>query len=215
MSCVTEQHRSGYTGVAGELADSLTTPETDSPGVSEDLLYGGETTVAQLSIPDGRLIATTHRLLVVTPNTDGANLRTAHRANVQRLGRATNGRQFLRPTVYAFGGGVAGMALGSAFSLDGLGETVPSDGPAAGVLGPLGTALELASLLDELLIALGAVCLLVGTIIATVWLLVRQSVVVVRVAGRETIRVPAGSLDATRVERFSTDAGFEFDDGPL
>lgn len=179
---------------------------------TDGLLYGGETTVATLAIPDGRIVATSHRLLILTPEGDGPNMRTVDRPNVAGFSRRTNGRQFLRPTAYAFGGGLTAILLGSTLSLDGLSESVPTDGPAAGLLGPIGTLLDLVGLLDELLVAVGAIGVLIGSVIATVWLLVRESVIVVRVAGDDSIRVTAGSLDGRRVKRFASEAGFGFEE---
>ena len=180
---------------------------------ADTLLYAGETAVATLSIPDGQMVATSHRLLILTPDADGPNLRVVQRPNVQRLGQGTNGRQFLRPTVVTMGGGVAAIALGSLLTVESMAEAVPTEGPAAGLLGPIGTLLTLVGVLDELLVAAGAISLLLGTAITVVWLLVRTAVVTVRVAGGETIRVPAGSLDGARIERFAAEADFEYDDG--
>lgn len=196
-------------------ADADPQPVRTDGGSESALLYGGEKVRARLSIPGGQLLATSHRLLVVTPDGDGPNLRVVHRPNVDGLSREVGGRQFLKPLAVSLAGGLFAVVVGSLVSVEGMGDAVPTDSPVGGLLGPVATVLNLFGLIDELLVGIGLLGLLAGVVIATVWLSAREAVVTVRVAGDDSVRVPAGGVTARQVRAFAADAGFTFEDGLL
>lgn len=177
----------------------------------QELTYDGERIDAELQFSNGVLVATSHRLLVVTPAGDGPNLRVVYRPNVERVGRGHGGRRYVRPTVAASGAGVLAFLAGSTLSVES--PTVP-DG-AGGLLGPLGTVFGLVGLVDELLLAGGAVCLLVGVGSAAVWLAARGSVVTVERAGRDPVRVSAPGVTDRQLRAFAREADVAYDDGVL
>lgn len=191
--------------------------EHESSGGSADpiraLTYDGERIDAELRFSDGALVATSHRLLAVTPDGDGPNLRTVHRPNVTGVGRARGGRRFLRPLAATAGVGTLALVGGSLFSVESAADTVPTTEGFGGVLGPIRTLLGLVGVVDELLLLVGALLLLVGVGLAGVWLTVRRPVVVVSRAGSEPMRVPADGVTERRLREFARDADVAYDDG--
>lgn len=177
----------------------------------DSLLYAGETRRAQLPVSNGALVATSHRLLAVTPDGDGPNLRVVQRPNAEAVGRTTSGRRFLRPAVWTLGGGTLAVAAGSVLSLQSMADAVPTVEGFGGVLAPIRTVLSLVGIVDELLLVVGALALLAGVGVVAVWLVVREPVVTVSVAGDEPLRVPAAGVTDRELRAFADDADLQYE----
>jgi hypothetical protein len=178
-------------------------------GSVEYRLFDGETVRRRVSVGGNRVVVTTHRLLAFTPEADGENYRTVDLPNVTGVSAGHEGEtnllyQALRVFLY---GGVL-LAVGVVIDFESF---VPTDvfggtGAAAGRLGLGGLIgmmqqfLSLIARIDEFARVIGALLVLFGTFIVGVYLLTRDPVVVVRVAGDdvEDIVVPAtdGEEDA-------------------
>lgn len=174
------------------------------------LTYAGEEPTATLPVRDGLLVATTHRLLVYTPEGDGANLQTVEAPNVVGVGAGVRGRPELRQTgVFGVLAGVAGLLGGRVVSFETPAEAVPTDVDVLGVGGLLRTVADvvgLLTLLDEALTLFGAVALLAGGVALAAAVTGRRQTVVVVVAGGPDVQVPAGRTDDGEVRAFAEDA---------
>ncbi|MFB6152248.1 MAG: hypothetical protein ABEJ40_10615 [Haloarculaceae archaeon] len=191
-------------GLLGRVVDRLTGREGRAwAGSVEDLLFEGESVRRRVSLGGNRVVVTTHRLLAFTPDADGENYRTVDLPNVTDVRAGHEGETNLlwqagRLFVYA------GLLLAVGFLFD-FGTIVPTDafsgtGAATGRLG-LGSLvgmmrrlLSLIALIDDVARLLGALLVLLGTFVVGVYLLTRERVLVVGVAGDEAddIHVPLG-----------------------
>lgn len=192
---------------------------SDGADASVDaMLYAGEEVRASLPIANGRLVATSHRLLAYAPDTDErATLRAVHRVNVTDVSVTPNGADWLvRPTAYAVIGGLAMVVGGSVVSFDAMGTEMPSSAGAAGIgglLSMIGGLLSVLAMVDDALRVLGSLSLLVGVALMGVYLFTRGRDVVVETEGdADTLRVAAGDVDTEAVERFVADAGLDAGD---
>ncbi len=162
----------------------------------DQLLYAGERVTESVDVGAGRVVVTTHRVLAFTPEGDGANFRTADRPNVEgaRVG-ADGNRRYLRWALGPLLLGALLLAAGSQLSVgDPLSGVDTSGGGTAGTGGIVSTVAgitSLLSLLDELMVAVGAVCLLLAALLVGVYLLGRERLLVVSVEDPD----PAGPLD--------------------
>ncbi len=183
------------------------------------LLYAGEETVASLSVADGTVVATSHRLLVSTPDGGGPNLRVVQGPNVLAVGYQTRGdRETARSAVYAVALGIGSLLLGSVFDLGGAGSAAPSDTDALGVGGLLdaaGLVLSLLGFLDDALVLAGVVAVLLGLGLVGLYVASREPEVVVTVAGDEQLRVSAGPTDEQSTRAFAEAAAVEFEQSGL
>ncbi|WP_135365977.1 hypothetical protein [Halosimplex halophilum] len=169
-------------------------------GSAEDLLYDGETVRERVDLADGnRVVVTTHRLLAFTPDGDGENYRAVELPNVADVRAGHEGDAAL------VGLGVRLGAYGAVLLAVGVfvdfGSFVPTDafaGAGAGRLGMgglLATLQRFLSLLadaDEFARLVGSALVLFAVFVAGVYLLTRDRVLEVAVAGDgDPIRVPA------------------------
>ncbi|SHG48506.1 hypothetical protein [Halobaculum gomorrense] len=198
-------------GAAGRGGDARATSGTDSV---ESLLYAGEEVRASLPVADGRLVATSHRVLAFAPDADPderATLRAVHRVNVTDVSPSSTATDWLvRPIAYAVGGGLAMVLGGSMVSLDSMRATTPEGAGAAGLGGLLsmvGSVLSVLSLVDDVLRVLGALSLLLGAALMGVYAATRGREVVVETEGEaDTLRLDAAGVDDDAVDRFRADA---------
>ncbi|MFC7097946.1 hypothetical protein [Halobaculum marinum] len=189
----------------------------DGPGgpVDDTLLYAGEEPQADLSVADGRLVATSHRVLAYAPDDDErATLRDVHRVNVREVRLSSTGTDWLvRPIAYCVLGGLAMVLGGSMVSFDAMSTTMPEGAGATGVgglLSMIGGVLSVLALVDDLLRVGGALTLLVGAALLGVYAYTRGREVVVKTEGEaDTLRVDAGDADGDAVERFRAKAELE------
>ena len=190
-----------------EFEDGSAAPD---PELAE-LLYAGERVEATLDVDGGRLVRTSHRLLVHTPDADGRTLAVVQRPNVEGLSAATSGRAgFVSPALKAILVGVILVGAGATVPVDGMASTAPSAGGAGatgmgGTVALLGQLLSWLSVLDDLLRLLGALVMLVGVALLGLYLRSRRREVVVSVAGDEDLRLPAADVTAEDVARLAPD----------
>lgn len=183
------------------------------------LLYDGERVVESVALGGDRVVVTSHRLLALTPETDGANFRAVDLPNVEGVRVSTDGtRRYLRWTVRPLVLGLLLLLGGSLIDLDDpLAGTDTSGAGATGAGGIVSTVSSFTSLLavlDEALLAGGAVCLLVVALLLGLYLRSRATSLVVSVAGDDDVRIPAAAgreETATRLEAAIASAG---DDDP-
>ena len=174
------------------------------------LTYAGEEPTATLPVRDGVVVATTHRLLVYTPDGDGVVLQTVDAPNVASLDYTAVGNGRWRPALVASVVGVAGLLAGQTVSVDPP-SVATADSPAVGGgLGAVTETIRLVGLVDELATVVGMLALLVAAGLLASYGASRDSQVVVRVAGDDPLVVPAGETDAARVESFAASVGVDY-----
>jgi len=213
------------------LLDGLGLGETGGrawAGSVEDLLYDGETVRERVELAEGnRVVVTSHRLLAFTPGRAGENYRGVDLPNVADVRAGHEGEDNLlaqgaRLAVY----GVVLLAVGVFVD---FGSFVPTDafaGAGAGQLGMGGLLsilqrfLSLIARIDEFARMIGALLVLFAVFVFAVYLLTRDRVLEVRVAGDDDpIRVPAdddtidGAVADLEVTLFGSDPAAA-DDGP-
>lgn len=171
----------------------------------EALCYAGEEVLATVPVGGGgnRLVATTHRVLALTPEDDGADLVAVERPNVRAVTVETTGNAATVP--YAVRALVVGVVLvlgGATVSLDGMLADVSIGDSGASAVG-FGWLLELFDLLqflfavlDDAMLVLGAVLSLAGVGLMAAYWASRERAVVVSVAGGDDIVVPAAGATA-------------------
>ena len=216
-------------GVVGDLVGQFRDGDERAwAGSVEDLLYESERVRNEVDLEAGRVVVTTHRLLAFTPDDEGTNFRDVDLPNVTSVagghrGESTLVAQGLRFLLY---GGVL-LAVGVFVDFSAF---VPTDafGANAGATGRIGLGgfvsimnrfIGLIASLDRIARVLGAVLLLFSTFVFGVYLLTRDRVLVVEVAGDEDVQVPASGEEVddavTALERvlFESDDGRDADDG--
>lgn len=174
------------------------------------LTYAGEEPTATLPVRDGILVATTHRLLVYTPDDDGVVLQTVAAPNVTGVGHTTGGNRRWRPGLVAFAVGVAGLLVGQTLSVEPP-SVASADSPVAGGgLDAVTETIRLVGLLDELATVVGVAALLVAVGLFASYGTSRNTQVVVRVAGDDPLVVSAGETDAAAVRSFAASVGVDY-----
>ena len=176
-------------------------------GRIEELLYEGESIRETVALGDSSVVVTSHRVLALTPETDGANFRQVDRPNVDGVGTGTESdTSHLERAVKA---GVVGVVLvGAGWVIDFgamLGDATLGGAGAdrlglGGVMQSLQQLLGVLRDLDHYMLLLGVLALLAGVAFLGVYLWGRERALVIRVAGDEDIHVPRpdGAADAAR-----------------
>lgn len=198
-------------------------------GSVEDLLFDGETVRRTVDLEGNRVVVTSHRVLAFTPGTDDENYHRVDLPNVSDVdighdGEANLLRYGARAAVY----GAILVAIGVFVD---FGAFVPTDAFAGtsgasgrlglgGVLETMNALLGLIARLDEFARIGGAVLVLFAVFVLGVYLLTRDRVVVVTVAGDDPdIHVPApdeGAEEAVAdLEAVLFERGGEADGAPL
>jgi hypothetical protein len=174
------------------------------------LTYAGEEPTATLPVRDGVLVATTHRLLVYTPDGDGVVLQTVAAPNVTGLGHTTGGNRRWRPGLVALAVGIAGLLVGQTLSVAPP-SVASADSPVVGDgLAAVTETIRLVGLFDELATVVGVGALLVAAGLFASYGTSRDTQVVVRVAGEDPLVASAGETDATTVESFAASVGVDY-----
>ncbi len=163
----------------------------------EELLYDGETIERQVDLGTARVVVTSHRVLAFTPEMTGENLRQVDRPNVIGLERSSLTddallARGLRIGVWA----VLLLGAGALFDFGSLIGGVDLTGQGTDELGLGGTLegvqrmLDLLALLDELLLAAGAIAALAAVAALGLFWHRRRPTLAITVAGGEDIHVP-------------------------
>ncbi|QZY00237.1 hypothetical protein [Halobaculum rubrum] len=198
----------------GTAASDDADPTPDTARI-EPLLYAGEEVRASLPVADGRLVATTHRVLAHTPAADErATLRAVQRVNVTDVSPSSTATDWLvRPIAYTVVGGLAMVLGGSVVSFDSMGASMPDAAGATGVgglLSMIGGVLSALSLVDDALRVAGALSLLLGAALLGVYAATRGREVVVDTEGdADTLRLDAGGVGDDAIARFRAEAGID------
>jgi hypothetical protein len=177
---------------------------TDGRDRVDQLLYAGEEVRARVGRTGEELVVTSHRLLAVTPEGDGANVRAIHRPNVEGVTLQDGGTSWLLSAgLKALLGGVLALGGGLVVDLGGAFGSLPEPGAsgvsAGGVLQLLGLVETALALVDDVLLAVGGVLLVVGVAAVAGYWTTRREELVVTVAGREDVRLDAAGFDGDDV----------------
>jgi hypothetical protein len=161
------------------------------------LLYDGERVRESVAVADDRVVVTTHRVLALTPNADGANFRAVDRPNVEGVELSTGGtgrylRWTIRPLVLGAILVVAGTQLDLGDPLSGMDTSSAEATGTGGILSTVSSLTSLLAVLDEVMLAVGAVCLLVVALLLGLYLYSRETALVIGVAGDDDVRLPVG-----------------------
>jgi hypothetical protein len=168
----------------------------------DQLLYDGETVQSRVEVGEGGVVVTTHRVLVFTPDREGANYTAVDRPNVSGVTERTVGNgSLLEP---ALKGTIVGgflLAGGYFVSLDSLVGGIDLTGTGqiglGGFLGLMQQLLTALALVDELMTVAGAGAIILATALFGLYLLSRERVIVVGVEGREDVHMTAPDDDVT------------------
>lgn len=166
-----------------------------------DLRFEGESVVESVPVGDGRVVVTSHRLLsydpagavrfraVERPNVAGVRIETGTRADLLALAA--------RPALW----GVALVVAGLLLPADDLLSTpsVPAGTGLGGVVSTVESIFGLLALLDDLLLAAGALALLVALGALALSRVRRRRELVIEVAGDHDVRLPAAAADEATV----------------
>ncbi len=172
----------------------------------DDLLYAGEHVSETVGLPAGRLVVTTHRVLAFTPDDEGANFRAVDRPNVEGVRLSADGsRRYLRWTLRPLLLGallvVAGTQLDLGDPLAGVDTSGAGATGAGGILSSVSSFTSLLAMLDDIMIVLGAVCLLAVALLLGAYLYSRERRLVVAVAGDDDVSVPVSGDRSGTVSR--------------
>lgn len=181
----------------------------------DDLLTDGERVVASEPVGENDVVVTNRRVIAFTPGTDGPNYRSVDRPNVDgvRTGRRSAGGLAWPAVLLLSGGGLA--AFGVTFDLEGA-LTVP-DLPAGvdiGISGAIETMQTALALLDDAALALGGLLALAGVALVAWWLVSRERVLVIEVAGSDDLSLPLPPDEHEAEESADTDPLDPGEDAP-
>jgi len=163
----------------------------------EELLYDGEVVERQADIGTARVVVTSHRVLVFTPEMSGEDLRQVNQPNVIGLERSSLTEDALLTRSLRIGvWAVLLLGARALFDFGSLIGGVDLTGQGTGELGLGGTLegvqrmLDLLALLDELLLAAGAIAALAAVVILGLFWHRRTPTLAITVAGGEDVHVP-------------------------
>ncbi|MFB6133397.1 MAG: hypothetical protein ABEJ55_00220 [Halanaeroarchaeum sp.] len=170
------------------------------------LLLAGETVEHRIEIDTATVAVTTHHLLVVDPEGTGANLRAIERPNVEEVSEERRGAEWLLAGgLKALVLGVAGMAgsrvvdFGSVFgSVD---PQALSTVGAGGFVSLIEWLVHVLSVLDVVLLGSGAALVVIGIGAVAGYVSTRDTVLLVRVAGDDDVRLSARRARPEDVDR--------------
>jgi hypothetical protein len=172
------------------MSESGGLPVTPDPA---KLRYAGEDVIDRIDLGESRVVVTSHRVLVATPEGPGSRFRSVYRPNVLGIERGVRthesaGRRALQAGVYAVVLSVAGVFL----DLGGLIGAVDLSGTEVlgGVSAAIGGLLSLFALLDDLLLAAGLIAGVVAIAFAGLYLWHRETEFLIQVAGDDPVSLP-------------------------
>ena len=146
---------------------------------------------------------TSHRVLALTPDGDGPNLRAVDRPNVDAVelsagGNVGHGARALRYGVYAL------ALVGASFVVD-FSSVSAVDPPSGTGIGPVVqlavTMTSLLTVVDDVLRYAGLGVLVVALLFAALYGHSRDSYLAVEVAGGDDVRVPATASESAAADR--------------
>jgi len=183
----------------------------------DHLLYDGESVEARTGDERVGLVVTTHRLLAVSPATEGANYRAVDRPNVTGVSRETTGeRRWLFTGTKALVVGLVALVAWSLVDLEGALAGVALSGRTGAAVGGqvlqlLALARTLASVLDDVLLVGGALSVVAALATFAAYYRSRGETVRVSVAGDDDIVLPADGFSARDLATLAETVGDDFE----
>jgi hypothetical protein len=173
------------------------------------LCYDGEQVVESVAGHEAAIAVTTHRVLVLTPDGEGPNLRTFERPNVTGIDTTEQGPdRWLRAGAKWIVVGVALTIVGFVLDLEGLIGPAPAEGTGAVGLDWIGGVFALfataARLLDDVLLLGGLIAVVAGLGLVGWYWTRRTETVRLTVAGGEDRHLPAEGLSSRAIEALAT-----------
>lgn len=170
----------------------------DSAERVADLLYEGETVVESVEIEGNGVVVTSHRVLALTPDREGANYRYVDRPNVNGVRVETVGAsRWVKRTFSPFLLAIILLAGGWVVDLDGLTSALGTEEADAASRTGVGGIVSMAeglgralALLDEALLVGGALCLLIVAVFLGLYMRSRTRRLTLVVAGDDDLTVP-------------------------
>lgn len=163
---------------------------------ADELLFDGESVRERVAAGSDGVVVTSHRVLVFTPEGDGANFRAVDRPNVTAVRAGTQGNaERLHRAAVAGVGGFGALVLGLVLDFDSLvpngGVDIAGGGAAGigGVLETIETLIRLFGLLDDLLTAVGLLLLLAAVALTGIYGAQRKPKLTIEVAGADDLQV--------------------------
>lgn len=171
----------------------------------ERLCYAGESIVDAATVSGGTVGVTTHRVVALTPDSEGATFQAVDRPNVTGVavstgGDRTYGLQSLRFGVYA-AVLLAGSYLVNFEAVDAV--DVPAETGAQQIVQMAATTTALLSVVDDILRAAGVVVLLVGLGFAALYGYSRDRCLAIEVDGGDALRLPLVPSERRAADRLS------------
>jgi hypothetical protein len=183
----------------------------------DHLLHDDESVVARTGDERAGVLVTPHRVLAVSPATEGANYRAVARPNATDVTRETTGdRGWVYTGTKALVIGLTALVAWSLTDLEGAVAGVAlsdSAGAAVGgqVLQLLALARALASLVDDALLVGGALSVVVALATFAAYYASREEIVRVSVAGDDDLSLPAEGFSANDLAALSEALGDGFE----
>lgn len=160
----------------------------------DELLYSGESIETSRDVGGDRVVVTSHRVLVLSPDGSGARFRQVDRPNVDGIRTDATGNAWLlgRSVTAGVVGGVL-LAVGVTFDFGSLVGGVELPGGSAigggGVISTMESLLGLLAQLDDLLRIAGAAGLLLAVVLFGIYWIGREKMLVIGVAGDDDIEL--------------------------
>ncbi len=170
----------------------------------EQLLFAGESVVESARLhgsSNGRLLVTTHRVILFAPTADGPPLQTVSRPNVLGIDRTTHGGEFARRLALRAGLFGALLLVVGVFFDPAAYFSLPTLSGGAGVGAVMSTIeglLALLLLIDEAALSLGLGLLVGGVVAGGYSLVARKRQLVIAVAGDQDLTAPGRLSDGAR-----------------
>jgi hypothetical protein len=170
----------------------------------EELLYEGEAVEDHVELGTASVVVTSQRVLAFTPELEGSNFSQVDWPNVDGVKTSAQSRvDLLRRGVRYGVMGTVLVVTGQTIDFRGIvGDT--SVGGAAvdqmgisGIMSLVNSLLALMRQLDNVMQALGALALVLATVLVGVYWYTREPTLAIQVAGGEDIHVPRADEDAT------------------
>lgn len=188
---------------AADAVPRATSPKTGPAASLSRLTYDGESLVDDVSVSGGTVGVTTHRVIAITPDDEGANVCSIDRPNVESVdvaaaGHAAHGQRALRYGVYA-------LALyGGSYlvSFDSVNSVEPTAATGAGEVVGMAVAMTgLLSAVDDVLRYAGILVLVVALVFVALYGQSRDRHLRIGVAGSDPVRVPLNRNEHAPTDR--------------
>lgn len=161
----------------------------------DELLYSGESVETSRDVGGTRVVVTSHRVLVLSPDGSEARFRQVDRPNVDGIRTAATGNAWLlgRSVTVGVVGSVL-VAVGLTFDFGSLVGGVELPGGSAigggGIVSTMESLLGLLARLDDMMRIAGAAGLLLAVVLLGIYWIGREKTLVIEVAGDDDVELP-------------------------